>query len=515
MANEETLNNQNSENENLKPENADTTPKKEEEIQQGQDNDSGINTGAEQTPEPEKDPEKDNAPEQAQSPAEQDSPKPQESAEENTSSEETQNAAADETASKDKARAVSEEDKGSAAPDLAPGSAAAERQKQYDEVFAELQQIHDKNETFEVEVKSRIRGGLRVMYKDMPLFLPASHFSLKRNPSDEEFKNVTGKNIDVKVHELHEEDSRKTVIVSRKSILEKDFWEKINVGDKVVGTVSSIAKFGIFLDLGGIEGLIHISRLSQVHVNDPHDFAAKGDKMEAVVVDYDKKKNRIALSRKELEESPWTGVSDRFEKGKIYKGTVKRIADFGTYIEMETGVEGLLRNSELSWTKRVKNPAEVVQENQELEVMVVDINEQKNTMSLSLKRTQENPWETLKGKYPVGTELKGTVTQVVPQGAIINIENEVDGFMPRSKMRSLLKGKKIPFSPGDQIDVKISDLVPSEESLILSPQEEEIAARRPAHTRSEASEPQNAGSFSFGDLLSDKEKNELFDKLSK
>ncbi len=404
---------------------------------------------------------------------------------------------------------------------------AEEKQRQFDESFAKLKQANESGEAIEVVVNSRIKGGLRVMFDDIPIFLPTSHFGSRRNPTEEELTESIGKTLKVHIHELSEdEDNRKTVIVSRKKAIGSEVWSSIKVGDIVEGPVSSIASFGIFLDLGGIEGLIHISRLSQVHVEDTKAFAKLGDIMKAVVVEIDQERNRIALSRKEFEKSPWEGVEAKYTVGTNVKGTVRRFTDFGAYVEVDKGIDGLLRVAELSWTKRIKHPSEVLKIGEEIEVQVISISEEKNTMHLSYKRMQANPWEGIKDKFVIGNAFNGTVKQVMPQGCVVTIEGEVDGFMPRSKMRQLPRGKKIPYNIGDKIEILISDVIVEQESVIIEPKldESEIAqaersrdSERPQGKRREPKQPQvttetPSGSFSLSDLLPDSMKETLIDQ---
>jgi len=402
-----------------------------------------------------------------------------------------------------------------------------ELQEKHKELFEYLRGVKDRDEKIDVLIKNRIRGGLRVTYQDMPLFLPASHFSLKRNPHESELQQIVGKTVSVNIHELQEDElGWRTVIVSRKKSLEDDFWNRLNVGDVVEGTISSVASFGVFVDLGGLEGLIHISRLSQVHIHDPKEIFKKGDTIKCAVVEADRAKNRIALSRKELEDSPWKDTELSFEAGSLHKGIVRRITDFGAYIEMRPGVDGLLRNSELSWTKRIKHPSELLTVNTEVEVRVVAVSEEKQNMTLSLKRVTENPWVGLLEKYPIGTEYTGKIAQVLQQGLLVSINDEIDGFMPRSKMKNVIRDKKGPFTIGDEIEVVISDLIPAEESLILAPKYDGEAEKqnndnrerrqprrdKPAQDSQQAAEGSNA--FTILDMLSEKDKSNLMDQVS-
>ncbi|MFC2129940.1 S1 RNA-binding domain-containing protein [Bacteroidota bacterium] len=388
------------------------------------------------------------------------------------------------------------------------------KQKYFDEIFTELKEKINSKETIEIEVKARIRGGLRVHYKELPMFLPTSHFTLKRNPSEEEMQASIGQTFNVLVHEYQEfDEGRKAVIVSRKKLLLDEVWNKIQIGDIIEGKVSSIASFGVFVEFEGVEGLIHISRLSKIHIDDPNRFFKKGQSIQAKIIDINKEKSKIALSRKELEESPWKSIEEKIKPETQVKGIVRRLTDFGAYVELKPGVDGLLRNSELSWTKRVKRPSEILSPGQEIIVEILSISEEKENASLSYKRTQPNPWNELSERFKIGSEYEGTVLQVIPQGAIVNIAEGIDGFMPRSKMRPIMKGKNIPFKSGDKIDVIISDLNPQEESLILAPKVNEGFIQKSSgekHSNNKLKTPSKS-TFSLGDMLSEKEIQKLSD----
>ena len=396
----------------------------------------------------------------------------------------------------------------------------SQRQLHYERVIAEILAVKEKKGFIEVILNARIRGGMRVIYKDIPMFLPASHFALKRTPAEHEMQSSVGQKVKVMIHEIQEyEEGKKAVIVSRKKILLEEFWDKINVGDIVEGRVTSVASFGVFVDIGGVEGLIHISRLSQVRIDDPSKLFKKGDIVRSAIIQIDREKNKIALSRRELEDSPWKNAEEIFVIGSQHKGKVRRTTDFGVYIELKPGIDGLIRASELSWTKRIKQPSDLLSPGMEIMVEVLSVNEEKQNISLSYKRTQPNTWLTMSDRFPVGIEVPGVVVQVMPQGAIVSIAEDVDGFMPRSKMRQLLRGKKIPFKSGDSMNVIIADVNPDEESLILAPviTEELLAATQPPRSErrreprrdDSKSKSTGNGSFSLEDLLSDKAKEKL------
>lgn len=390
------------------------------------------------------------------------------------------------------------------------------------QAFAEVKAAFQENKPIEVNVYARVRGGLRVFYKEAPLFLPASHFHLRQSPTDEELMEVVGKNLLVMVHEIQEYDEGSmAVIVSRKKLLEEEFWNNLKVGQIVEGKVSSVASFGVFIDIGGAEGLIHISRIAPYRIDNLKEHFKIGDTLKAVIIEVDKENKRIGLSRKELiDASTWPATEEKYGVGTKHTGIVRRIVDFGAFVELEPMVEGLLRTSEISWTKRLRRPNEVLKVGDKIEVVVTAFNAEKKTISLSMKRLQENPWPTLHEKYPLHSIYEGKVIQVVAQGCVVSISPELDGFLPRSKMKKILKGNKIPLKQGDKIKVYISEIVPEEESVILGLVEEEEEnprqenPKRQPNPKTYETKPLSSG-ISIMDMLSDQEKENLLKSLKK
>jgi len=430
----------------------------------------------------------------------------------------------------------------------APEVASAPPPELYNEIYDELLVKQQNNEAIQIQVDSRTKGGFKAFYKDMPVFLPGSHAVLRKNPTDKELLDLVGQNLTVKITEMYrDETNRKTVVVSRKTLIEQDFWKNIHKGQVVSGPISSIASFGVFLDLGGFEGLIHVSRLSNVRVPNPADIYKKGQVLEAVVVEFDADKQRIALSRKELEKDAWDSVAEEFVVGNSYKGIVRRMIEVGAFVELKPGIDGLVRKNELSWLKRVNHPSEILKVDQEIDVKVLEVDNKKKNIRLSYRALQENPWPEMLTKYPVQSEQKGKVLQVVQQGVLVRINDEVDGFIPRSKMNNLPPEEKIPYKVGDEIDVMISDVAVADESLILyiqgeytqeRPKRERTDSRDNRGERGERSErgerkgrrekrdfkkfddvkpkmpainPQEDSSFSLADLLSEDEVKKLLD----
>jgi small subunit ribosomal protein S1 len=346
---------------------------------------------------------------------------------------------------------------------------------------------------------------------------------LKRSPTDEELMEVVGKSLKVMVHEIQEYDEGSmAVIVSRKKLLEEEFWNNLKVGQIVEGKISSIANFGLFIDLEGGEGLIHISRLAPYRIDNLREHFKIGDTLKAVIVEIDKENKRIALSRKELvDATTWPATEAKYGVGTRHIGIVRRIVDFGAFVELEPLVEGLLRTSEISWTKRLRRPNEVLKVGDKVEVLVTAFNAEKKTISLSMKRLLENPWPTLHEKYPLHSVYEGKVLQVVAQGCVVSISPEVDGFLPRSKMKKILKGNKIPLKQGDKIKVYISEIVPEEESVILglveeteeTPKQQENPKKQ-QNPKSYETKPLSSG-ISIMDMISDEERENLLKSLNK
>lgn len=403
---------------------------------------------------------------------------------------------------------------------------ARPRQEISAEAMTKLKELKESGNTVSAKVEDRVRGGLKLSFEDAPLFLPTSHFSLKPNPTEDELIQSVGAVLEVEILEINEElpAHKRNIIVSRKRLLEEKFWNEIKEGQVIEGPVTSITTFGVFIDVGGFEGLVHISRLSRKRIDSTKSFAKKGDKFRAVVVEVDKNKKRIGLSIAELEPSPWVGVAEKFPVNSIQKAVVKRFVDFGAFVELSDGIQGIIRNPDLSWTRRVNNPKDVLQLEQEIEVQVMSINPDKELVTLSLKHTQPNPWNGIEQEMKIGDERKATVRKVLPEGAIFSI-NDFDGFMPKSKMGALGKDKKVPYKKGESVDVVIIDLSPATQSLIVEPKDIPVAEavgkeergrgrqrqeNRPAMPQQIEATSTEVGSFSFSDMLGEDALKKLF-----
>ena len=281
----------------------------------------------------------------------------------------------------------------------------------------------------------KIKGGLLVDI-GVPVFLPASQVDIRR-PSD--IGIFIGKMVRAEILKIDEE--RRNIVISRRKLIERERNEKkdklmsqIAEGDAVKGTVTNIADFGVFVDLGGIDGLLHITDMSWGRVNHPSELCKVGDTLEVKILKIDMQKEKIALGLKQMEASPWDGIDERFPLESRIKGKVVSLVSYGAFIELDEGIEGLVHISEMSWTKRINHPSELVEVGQEIEVVVLDINSEKHEISLGMKQTEVNPWELVAERYPPGTIIEGQVRNLTNYGAFIEIEPGIDGLLHVSDM---------------------------------------------------------------------------------
>jgi small subunit ribosomal protein S1 len=276
----------------------------------------------------------------------------------------------------------------------------------------------------------KIKGGLLVDI-GVPVFLPASQVDVRRPGDIGEF---LGKQVRASVLKIDLE--RKNIVISRRKLIEdereqakKKLMETLKEGDVVVGTVKNIADFGAFIDLGGIDGLLHITDMSWGRINHPSEMLKIDQKVEVKVLNIDREKEKIALGIKQKEASPWEEIEQKYPVGSRVRGTVVNLMSYGAFVRLEDGIEGLVHISEMSWTRRINHPSEVVQPNQEVDVVVLEIDKNKQEISLGMKQTEVNPWELVSEKYPPGTVIEGQVRNLANYGAFVEIEPGIDGLL--------------------------------------------------------------------------------------
>jgi small subunit ribosomal protein S1 len=280
------------------------------------------------------------------------------------------------------------------------------------------------------KVTKKIKGGLLVDI-GVPVFLPASQVDIRR-PG--EISDWIGRHIDAVILKIDEE--RRNIVISRRKMIEqqreelkKKTLEGILVGTIVKGTVKNIADFGAFIDLGGIDGLLHITDMSWGRINHPSEMLKIDQEIEVKVLQIDKDKEKIALGLKQKDASPWENIETKYPMGAVQEGEVVNIMSYGAFVKLEEGVEGLVHISEMSWTKRINHPSEVVSQGQQVKVKVLEINKDKQEISLGMKQVEENPWERVAEKYPPGSVVKGKVRNIANYGAFVEIEEGIDGLL--------------------------------------------------------------------------------------
>jgi len=276
----------------------------------------------------------------------------------------------------------------------------------------------------------KIKGGLLVDI-GVPVFLPASQVDIRR-PSD--IGAYIGKMIRAVILKVDEE--RRNIVISRRRLIEKEreaakeeLLSSVKVGETIKGSVTNIADFGAFVDLGGLDGLLHITDMSWGRVSHPSDRVKIGDEIEVKILSIDRDKEKIALGLKQLEESPWDKIDAKYPIGSRVRGKVVNLVSYGAFVQLEEGIEGLVHISEMSWTRRVNHPSELVNVEDEVDVVVLDINRDKHEISLGIKQTEVNPWELVAEKYPPGTIIEGTIRNLANYGAFVEIEPGIDGLL--------------------------------------------------------------------------------------
>ena len=281
----------------------------------------------------------------------------------------------------------------------------------------------------------KIKGGLLVDI-GVPVFLPASQVDIRR-PHD--IGDYIGRVVQCEILKIDE--TRRNIVVSRRLLIEKQRQEdreqllrELQVGQLRKGVVKNIAEFGAFVDLGGIDGLLHITDMSHGRIGHPSEMVAIDQEIEVMILNIDHEKEKIALGLKQKTPSPWANVEDKYPVGSTVEGQVVNVMSYGAFVKIEEGIEGLVHISEMSWTKRISHPSELVQIGDKIKVLVLGIDKQKEEISLGMKQTQENPWEQVSQRYPVDSLVKGRVRNLTNYGAFIELEEGIDGLLHVSDM---------------------------------------------------------------------------------
>jgi small subunit ribosomal protein S1 len=297
-------------------------------------------------------------------------------------------------------------------------------------VWDEIKNAFEKNEPVKGAVKERVKGGLSVDI-GVQAFLPGSQVDLRPLRDLDKFVGKT-----MLFNVLKYDRKRSNVVLSRRTILEreresekKNTLENLQEGKIVEGIIKNITDYGMFIDLGGIDGLLHVTDISWGRITRPADHFTKGSKITVTVISFDRAKERVSLGLKQLTENPWLTIADKYPIGSIVPGKVVSITDYGAFVEIEPGVEGLIHVSEMFWTREIRHPSKVLTVDETINVMVIDINQESKRISLGLKQTTPNPWEAIKQKYPEGTIIRGVIKNITNFGIFIGVEEGIDGLV--------------------------------------------------------------------------------------
>ena len=297
--------------------------------------------------------------------------------------------------------------------------------------WIELRNIHETGEIITGKIIKRIKGGMVVDLKGVQAFLPGSQIDVRPVKDFDKYLNVE---MELKVVKFNE--MRKNVVVSHKAILEESLAEKrdeifntLEVGAIMEGRVKNITDFGVFIDLGGIDGLLHITDLSWGRINHPSEMISMDDTLTVKVIDFDNEKKRVSLGLKQLTPHPWETIETDFPQGQRVKGKVVSMTNYGAFIEIKSGIEGLIHVSEMSWTRHIKNPSELYSLGDEVEAIVLSIDVDERKISLGAKQLTDDPWDKIEEKYNVGTIVKGKVINLTQFGAFVELEEGIDGLI--------------------------------------------------------------------------------------
>ncbi|MFH1700397.1 MAG: 30S ribosomal protein S1 [Candidatus Zixiibacteriota bacterium] len=326
-------------------------------------------------------------------------------------------------------------------------------------VWDRIRVAHDAGDLVPGKIKRRIKGGVVVDVMGVDAFLPGSQVALRQVP---DFDALIGATMSVKIIKLNK--SRRNIVVSRRVVLEderdqlrNELLEEIELGQVREGIVKNITDFGVFIDLGGVDGLLHITDMSWGRMRHPSEMVQLGDSLNVKILDFDDRTSRISLGLKQLTPYPWENIDEKFPINKRVKGKVVSITDYGAFVELEKGIEGLIHISEMSWTQHIKHPSKIMSMGDSVEAVVLSVDKENEKISLGIKQMEPDPWLTIHEKYPIGDVVKGRVRNLTAFGAFVEIEEGVDGLVHISDM-SWTKRIQHPseiMKKGDIIEVRI------------------------------------------------------------
>jgi len=340
-----------------------------------------------------------------------------------------------------------------------------------DQVWRRLEKAFENEDIVKGMISGKVKGGFTVDIDDIRAFLPGSLVDV-RPVRDPVF--LEGKELEFKVIKL--DKRRNNVVVSRRAVVETEFsaereamLENLEEGMVVKGIVKNLTDYGVFVDLGGIDGLLHITDMAWKRVKHPSEIVNVGDEIDVKVLKFDRERNRVSLGMKQLGQDPWADLARRYPSSSRLFGKVTNIADYGCFVEIEEGVEGLVHVSEMDWTNKNVNPSKVVHIGQEVEVMVLDIDEERRRISLGIKQCYPNPWDEFGATRNKGDVVKGTIKSITDFGIFIGLEGEIDGLVHLSDISWHEPGEEAvrKFTKGDEIEAVVLSVDPERERISL------------------------------------------------
>ncbi len=339
------------------------------------------------------------------------------------------------------------------------------------ESWAELEKAHEAGDLVKGVINGKVKGGFTVDLNEVRAFLPGSLVDVRpiREPI-----HLEGKELEFKVIKL--DQKRNNVFVSRRAVLEAEnsvereqLLENLEEGMSVAGIVKNLTDYGAFVDLGGVDGLLHITDMAWKRIKHPSEIVAIGDEIDVRVLKFDREKNRVSLGLKQLGDDPWSSIKDRYPESTKVKARVTNLTDYGCFAEIEEGIEGLVHVSEMDWTNKNIHPSKVVQLGDEVEVMILDIDEERRRISLGMKQCVPNPWEEFGSKHAKGTNISGTIKSITDFGIFIGLDGGIDGLVHLSDISWNEAGEEAvrAYKKGDEIDTVILSIDPERERISL------------------------------------------------
>jgi len=339
------------------------------------------------------------------------------------------------------------------------------------ESWAELETAFEAGETVKGVINGKVKGGFTVDLNEVRAFLPGSLVDIRpiREPI-----HLEGKELEFKVIKL--DQKRNNVVVSRRAVMEKEnsadrekLLATLEEGQSVEGIVKNLTDYGAFVDLGGVDGLLHITDMAWKRIKHPSEIVAIGDEIQVKVLKFDREKNRVSLGLKQLGEDPWGAIKDRYPESSKVKARITNLTDYGCFAEIEEGIEGLVHVSEMDWTNKNVHPSKIVQVGEEVDVMILDVDEERRRISLGMKQCVANPWEEFAATNAKGTKITGTIKSITDFGIFLGLEGGIDGLVHLSDISWNEAGEEAvrAYKKGDEIETVILSIDPERERISL------------------------------------------------